>query len=529
MEKEPLDILVVGGGINGAGVLRDAAMRGLRVGLVEQSDFASGTSSRSSKLIHGGIRYLENLEFGLVFEALQERSRLLKMAPHLVHPLRFVLPHFKHFQFPKWKIRLGMILYDLLSLFRSPDFHRSHSAKEVQALVPGIESKDLEGAFSYYDALMDDDRLVIDTIRSAVQNYAFAASYAQVTSIEKVGEKFHAKIEDLEFGGQFLIEAKHIVSCVGPWTDLFGGITDPKWRECMRPSKGIHLVVKKEKIPLEDAVVMTADSQKRIVFAIPREEVVLIGTTDTEYKEDPNDPQAEGRDIEYVLNVAREYFPGLELNEKDIISSYAGIRPLFKDSSSNVGKTSREHQIFTSDTTGIHFVVGGKYTTYRKIAEDAVDHVISKDKKDLKVRAHPADTIQPLFKELRHISFQKSDELFNEKFGEEDLIYKKLKARFGGEAFRIYNEMQDNQTTYWAAEALQAIRFGSCFHLTDFYFRRTPLYLNYPDHGISQLKTILPVFIAELSWDKARKESEVESLKSQILRNNSWKGTSREV
>ncbi|RYZ67949.1 MAG: glycerol-3-phosphate dehydrogenase/oxidase, partial [Proteobacteria bacterium] len=365
------DLVIIGGGITGAGAARDAASRGMKVALVEARDFAQGTSSRSSKLIHGGIRYLENMEFGLVFEALSERRLLFDMAPHLVHPLRFVLPLYQGARVGMFKMGLGMWLYDALSMFEAPELHERLDAEESLERLPLLQANKLMGSYVYSDAYMDDDRLVHETMRSAIRKGALAVSYVSADNAQMENGKVTSigctdKLNDQKF----TIRARHVVSTVGPWTDEVAINLLQKWKKILRPSKGVHLTFDRKRFPLKEAVVMAEG--KRIVFGIPRHEMIIVGTTDTDYSGDPNDVRTTEEDVRYLLKVASEYFPGAKLTAEDIISSYEGVRPLVDDGSETESKTSREHVII-EDPRNITFVAGGKYTTYRRMAEQTVE------------------------------------------------------------------------------------------------------------------------------------------------------------
>ncbi|HEX4922641.1 MAG TPA: FAD-dependent oxidoreductase, partial [Bdellovibrionales bacterium] len=282
MESEEFDLAIIGGGITGAGAARDAASRGMKVALIEARDFAFGTSSRSSKLIHGGIRYLENKEFKLVFEALSERRILHEMAPNLVHPLRFVLPIFEGDRVSPWLMGVGMWLYDILAMFEAK-MHEFLSPAESVERVAHLNEKGLRGSYVYSDAYMDDDRLVHATLRSANELGAVCANYVAATGAEFTGEKVTAVIcADQRSGRTFKLRARHIVSTVGPWTDRLGHSLFKNWKDILRPTKGVHVILERAKLPVNDAVVMSTRADKRIVFVIPRNEMVIVGTTDTD-------------------------------------------------------------------------------------------------------------------------------------------------------------------------------------------------------------------------------------------------------
>jgi glycerol-3-phosphate dehydrogenase len=244
-QQDEFDLLIIGGGINGAGVARDAAMRGLRVLLLESNDFAFGTSSRSSKLVHGGIRYLENFEFGLVHEALMERRHLLQMAPHMVHPLRFLIPVYKSSRVGLLKMEAGMILYDLLSFFEAPKVHEFLRSRTTLLREPTLKSEGLSGSVVYSDAYMEDDRLVIETLRSAHQEGAQIANYVTVEGCDQSSDGYTVRAVDNLTAKKYSIKARHVVGCVGPWTDIFGLKTNPQWKPVLRPTKGFYFRAKK--------------------------------------------------------------------------------------------------------------------------------------------------------------------------------------------------------------------------------------------------------------------------------------------
>ncbi|MCB0349617.1 MAG: FAD-dependent oxidoreductase, partial [Bdellovibrionales bacterium] len=255
MQREVFDLIIIGGGISGAGVARDAAMRGMKVALVEADDFASGTSSRSSKLIHGGIRYLENFEFGLVFEALRERQNLFEMAPHLVHPLRFMLPVYEGARVGMFKLGLGMWAYDALSSFEAPELHSRQDKAEALQHNPYLNPEKLAGSYIYSDAYMDDDRLVIETLRSAASHGACIANYVRASGAKfKEGQLSELVCQDALSKKEFSIKGRHFVSTVGPWTDLVANELLGEWRRIMRPSKGVHLTFSRKRLPIDEAV-----------------------------------------------------------------------------------------------------------------------------------------------------------------------------------------------------------------------------------------------------------------------------------
>lgn len=532
LQTEAFDILVIGGGITGAGVARDAASRGLKVALVEGNDFASGTSSRSSKLIHGGIRYLEQKEFGLVFEALSERQRLFELAPHLVHPLKFAIPLYKTGRVKPWLLKLGMLLYDFLSLYDAPELHVAFSKREILRDYPLLQEKDLLAGFSYYDAYMDDDRLVHETLRSAARFGAVAANFVRAAGPLLQNEQVvGAECQDQISGEKFSIKARHVISCVGPWTDQLGQSFVTDWKPMMRPSKGVHLTFRRDRLHIHDAIVMAAE--ERIVFAIPRHEMTIIGTTDTDFKMDPAQVTTDPEDVEYLLEVAQKYFPGAQLTEKDIVSSYAGVRPLVHDNAETESGTSREHVIIHDDR-GISFVAGGKYTTYRHMAEQAVVEVLRTWGLEDRMKYRASRTLEPLNPKCSIELYEKSKrEVQRERerfwgFSENSLL--QLAERHGMEfpdLLRRYN----HETTQGASEEqrlleielLHAINETMCLNLQDFYFRRVPIFLAKPDHGLSFVEPLSRLMGGALGWSEEKRLDQVNALQKHIRHELSWR------
>lgn len=526
MSQEEYDVVIIGGGINGAGVARDAASRGMKVALVEASDFASGTSSRSSKLIHGGIRYLENFEFHLVFEALTERATLFKIAPHMVHPLRFLLPLYKGSRVGMNKMGLGMWVYDALSLFRAPKLHERLNAKKSIDRIPILQTKNLLGSFVYSDAYMDDDRLVIETLRSAKNLGADQVSYVKAKGAIFKDEKMCAiECEDVLSNEKFVIKGKHFVSTVGPWTDQLGETLLSKWKKILRPSKGIHITLSKDRLPLPCAMVMATEGEKRIVFGIPRHEMIIIGTTDTDYNDDPANVHSTKADVDYLLKVVEEYFPGA-IRKEDILASYAGVRPLVNDGSETESKTSREHVII-DDPRNITFVAGGKYTTYRKMAEQTVEKFLKHYSKIDRKRFKTNNTKIPLNPKVTAESFKEAQGRLEELVSRTHFTTEHLQVlldRHGAEAFDIVSQYYSPaQKSVWEMEALFAINESMCGKLQDFYLRRVPLFLSEKDHGFQFLESLSRLFQQKLGWTEEERKINVENILGHENFELSWK------
>jgi glycerol-3-phosphate dehydrogenase len=368
LAAEPLDVLAVGGGIVGSGVARDAAMRGLRTGLIEQHDFAFGTSSRSSRLLHGGLRYLEQGRVGLVREASVEKKILAAIAPHLAEPLGFIFPTYRGEGRPLWQLRLGVKLYDLLCGGRNFEPSCGFSLGETMALLPKLKTRKLAGAVRYFDALTNDARLVIDTVRSATQHGASVMNYLRLREARRENDLWVCEVDDQLAGKSFTVKARSIVNATGPWAQQLSHSAVK-----LRLTKGIHIVIDRARLPVPSAVVITEG--KRLLFVLPWGERVIIGTTDTDYQGAPEDVAVERNDLAYVLRTVNEFFPSIALGDADIISAWAGLRPLVAKSDGTPSDASRAHQILSPEP-GWWDITGGKLTTYRLMAEQAVDKIL---------------------------------------------------------------------------------------------------------------------------------------------------------
>ena len=506
------DLVIIGGGINGAGVARDAALRGLSVALVEERDFSSGTSSRSSKLVHGGIRYLENLEFHLVFEALNERTKLFTLAPNLVHPLRFMIPLYKGDRVGMLMLGLGMTLYDALSLWQAPELYERLSANGTHKRMPALQADNLLGSYVYSDAYMDDDRLTLETLRSAHAAGAHCANYVQACGavFDDHGQVVGVQARDMLTGDEFVIRARRVVSCVGPWTDELGQKFFTDWKRQLRPTKGVHLTFAKHRFPLSSAVVMA--EKQRIIFAIPRHEMVIVGTTDTDYPGDPAKVEVTAEDVDYLLKVTSQYFPGAKLTKADILGCYAGVRPLVHDGAQTEGKTSREHTIFT-DKHAVTYVMGGKYTTYRLISEQVVKEVLRGRSIPDRIQYSHSRSEEPLNPLITEESYLQKEALLDELL---DLTTcseteaRLLLERHGAEAVLMARKIP--HAGFWELEVNQAVDNSMCLNALDFYTRRFPLTLAYADHGLSRLDEICGYLRSRFQWSDSEAAKQRQSV-----------------
>ena len=374
MSETRYDVVVIGGGITGAGIARDAALRGMRVALFEKDDFGSGTSSKSSKLIHGGLRYLEQAELGLVFESVSERRVQMQVAPHLVRPVSFLVPVFNDSRVGLELMNIGLWIYDTMALFRSPKLHDTiRGADKVLEMEPAIRSDGLKGAIEYHDCFTDDSRLVLENILSAVQSGARCESYTEVTEILRERSQVSAvRVRNRITGEESVVPTASVIMATGPWSDraidkLGAGMKTP----ILRPTKGVHLVFPREKLPLKRVMTVISPVDGRVMFAIPWRGRTVIGTTDTYFDGDPDNVHADAEDAAYLCKSANNLFPNANFRPEDVIATWAGLRPLIHEEADSASDVSREHQIYVNDD-GVVLIAGGKLTTYRLMARDTV-------------------------------------------------------------------------------------------------------------------------------------------------------------
>lgn len=376
LSANTFDLLVIGGGITGTGIARDAALRGLKVALVERDDFASGTSSRSSRLIHGGLRYLEHGYLRLVHESSTERRRLLELAPHLVGPLAFTWPVYRGARVPRWKLRAGLFLYDLLAAFRNVKRHRGLSRAGVSEIEPELRTNDLLGGAAYYDAATDDSRLTLANAIAARDAQAVVLNHIAVRKlIVENGTVRGAQAVDARTGTTVEISARVVVNATGPWSDRVRALEGDVQRAGVKGSKGAHISIAPGRVGNRGALTLLSPVDGRVFFILPSGERTIVGTTDTFTDEDPDDVRASEADVDYLLKSANHFFPRANLVKDDVEAAWAGLRPLVAGSAQGgEGSASREHAI-TIGAHGLVTISGGKLTTYRSMAAEVVDTV----------------------------------------------------------------------------------------------------------------------------------------------------------
>lgn len=556
--EETFDLLIIGGGITGAATARDAQSRGLKVALVEARDFAWGTSSRSSKLVHGGLRYLEHLEFGLVFEALSERARLLKVAPHLVRPLKFFLPMYADRSHDRSVlISMGLWLYDALSLFRAHGVHKRLSKKKLLGKIPTLNPEGLKCGFEYFDASMWDDSLCLDNLRSASELGAVVVNYVEAEDPHWNRDRIDGfLVRDKENPQRDLIRvrAHQVVSCTGPWTDELGGRIKKDWTPWLSPSKGIHLVFDLNRLPIPGALVMSHPDDGRIAFVIARPDfgpgVAIVGTTDGPTPAAPEQTTIDKEDVDYLMGLLRDYFPALKLQYEDIISAYVGVRPLMgaqsgaEDQSVKVSEgalqnVSREHYIGLGPG-GIVMVAGGKYTTHRTMAEEIVDFVLRqwercsgqdrgltpprnsrrpRTKEGMNPAVHPR-AVQMTRSQAQRDGITLPEKLLD-RYGAEALIIARIHEQ-GLKKSPIYRIKDPEGFPYLAAQLHYAIAHQMVLHLEDFYFRRVPLYLSRRDHGLPWAEELSRIWAYETGATEGQRIKELAALEDEIERRSAW-------
>ncbi|MGO2660064.1 glycerol-3-phosphate dehydrogenase/oxidase [Mycetocola reblochoni] len=524
LEDTELDVLVIGGGIVGTGSALDAVTRGLSTGLVEARDWASGTSSRSSKLVHGGIRYLEQLDFHLVREALIERGLLLqRLAPHLVKPVRFIYPLSKRV-FERLYIGAGMLLYDLFSYSggRPPGVphHRHWSRRKLLQAHPGIAKDAFVGGLSYYDAQVDDARYVATLARTASAYGAHVASRVRVEGFIKVGRRVvGVRAHDLESGHRFEIRAKQVVNATGVWTDETQAMVAERGQFKVRASKGIHLVVPRDRFQSASGLLLR--TEKSVLFVIPWGRHWLIGTTDTDWDLDKAHPAATAADIDYLLEHVNRVL-AVPLGREDVEGVYAGLRPLLAGESEQTSKLSREHLVAHS-VPGLVVVAGGKWTTYRVMARDAID--AAADALDGRVPASTTEDIALLGAEGYPAAWNRRAMIAKE-HGLHPVRIEHLLNRYGTEAQLVLDlidadpslaEPLPGADDYLRAEVVFAVTAEGALHVDDVLARRTRVSIEAWDRGASASPVVAEIMGGLLGWDESRTRSEDELYQQRVL------------
>ncbi|KRF02888.1 glycerol-3-phosphate dehydrogenase [Nocardioides sp. Soil777] len=515
-----LDVLVVGGGIVGAGAALDAVTRGLSVGLLEQRDLASGTSSRSSKLVHGGLRYLEMFDFGLVKEALEERGLLLtRLAPHLVRPVPFLYPLTKAWERPY--VGSGVALYDAMAMTGKYDMgvpkHKHLFRKQLARMAPDIRTEDLHGAIRYYDCQVDDARLVMTIARTAANNGAHIATRTKVTGFLREGDRVvGVTARDLENDVDLEVRARVVINAAGVWTDEVQELIGGDATLDVDASKGVHLVVPRDRIRSECGFI--TKTEKSVLFVIPWGAFWIIGTTDTPWDLDLAHPAASRQDIDYLLGHVNALLRD-PLDHRDVVGVYAGLRPLLKPvvrkgEQGETTKLSREHTV-ANPVPGLVLVAGGKLTTYRVMARDAVDHAI----RDVPGALPSITERVPLLGAWGYEARTNQRVALSRESGIEIGLVDHLLGRYGGlvdevlELVRERPELAEPLTgapLYLAAEVVYAVSHEGARHLDDVLTRRTRISIETFDRGVASARPAAELMAGVLGWDAATVDAEVD-------------------
>ncbi|KAB7528485.1 FAD-dependent oxidoreductase [Flagellimonas olearia] len=483
LAKEPYDLVVIGGGITGAGIALDASSRGLKTVLVEKGDFASGTSSKSTKLIHGGLRYLKQFDFWLVKEVGSERAIVHKLAPHLVIPEKMLLPLIEGGSYGKWLTSIGLKVYDILAQVSGDDKRQMLEKKEAMKLEPLLPKKILNGAGYYAEYRTDDARLTLENIKTSLHYGTQVLNYARVTDFIYEDERVAGvTLKDEVAGKEISIKSKYVINAAGPWVDELRSMNHSKKGKRLHLTKGVHLVFPQEKLPVKQSVYFDIPDG-RMMFAIPRGKVTYIGTTDTNYNSDKDHVTTDIADAIYLISAVNHMFPDINLELDDIISSWAGLRPLIHEEGKSASELSRKDEIFTSNT-GLVSIAGGKLTGYRKMAERTVNRIAKQMEEDHGVLLDPCMTDKiPLcgsdFKKFKHVKkyiAQIFDRIQDSGFSEYDAWY--LVTTYGKQTETVLEHYaaltnSDVHERMIRAEAQFAIAHEMALNPMDFFIRRT--------------------------------------------------------
>jgi glycerol-3-phosphate dehydrogenase len=518
-ERESFDVVVIGGGVTGAGAALDAATRGLSVALVEARDWASGTSSRSSKLFHGGLRYLEQLEFGLVREALRERELMMtRLAPHLVRPVPFLYP-LSHRLWERPYVAAGLALYDTIGGRSSVPGQKHLSRRAALRLFPGLRGDALVGAVRYFDAQTDDARHTMTVARTAARYGAVVRSSTQAVGFRRESDRVvGAVVRDTEDGRETTIRAGVVLNCTGVWTDEIQALSGGRGRFQVRASKGIHIVVPREKITGDAGLILrTATS---VLFVIPWKTHWLIGTTDTDWHLDLAHPAATRSDIDYLLDHVNSVLVS-PLTQDDIEGVYAGLRPLLAGESEETSALSREHAV-ARVVPGLISIAGGKYTTYRVMAADAVDAGAG----ELLRRVAPSCTDRvPLLGADGFFAMQNQVESLAAEYGLHPYRVQHVLDRYGsmigevlapGLAEPALLETVPEAPDYLMAEIRYAVTHEGALHLDDVLTRRTRISIEYPHRGVASAPAVADLVGDVLGWSAEQRAAEVSSYDARV-------------
>jgi len=533
LARDQFDVLVIGGGITGAGVALDAAARGYRVALVEKADFASGTSSKSTKLAHGGIRYLPQFDFAMIHEGVVERGLMVRHAPFLVRPQPFVIPVYEDMHWPSslpirprtafgldLLLDIGLWMYDLMAGRLNIGRHKRISAEKTVERAPKLRSRGLKKALLYYDAQTNDAQLTVTLLRTAAQFGAVVTNYTEVTSFTRANGKLNgAVVRDVLTNQQLTISARHIINATGVFSEQVVALTGDESKATIEPSKGIHLVVDRERLRIsETAVVLPETEDGRILYVIPWQSRAIIGTTDTG-SGNLDDPQAGPEDIAYLIRHINQYLE-VNLTNDDILSVYAGYRPLVKSRGARAADLSRTHVVL-QEVNGMVTIVGGKLTTYRRMAQDTVDVLAKRDGMPI---SQPTKNLL-LAGAIGWRDAKREIEARGQQLGLAPDIIEHLEFNFGSHARSILDLIEKDESLrerlvldlpYVRAEVVYACRAEMAMTLEDMLARRTRIILEDGARGVGIAPQVAALMARELGWSSDQTNSQVEQYRALV-------------
>jgi glycerol-3-phosphate dehydrogenase len=527
------DLLIVGGGASGAATARDAALRGLDVGLCDAGDFAAETSSQSSKLIHGGLRYLQYGDLHLVFEGLAERRRLMRTAPHLCRPIEFLFPGYRGESPGLATLGIGIAIYNALALWRPPAGGRKLSAHDLYDLAPHLRTAGLAGAMAYVDCQTDDARLVLENVLDAETAGATIANHlrAEHPLRDRRGRVNGVALRDAETGRALAARARVVVSATGPFTDSFVAGADPAAHR-LRPTLGVHLVFDAARVPHHDrALVLRSPRDNRLFFSLPAGPRTIVGTTDTDWPSSRpprvgDDIRARAEDVAYLLEAANHAFPRLRLTADDVISTYAALRPLLATGAHTPSETSREHEIARA-ADGMLVIAGGKLTTLRRMGEEAVDRSIA--------ALHAAGlerALAPCATADRPLPGGAAPPPTLAALGLPPDVAARLAATYGGRAELLVGLVAgapdlarriDPELPYVWAEVVHAVRVEHARDIEDVLRRRVSVYRDGRDQGLSAADGVATILAAELAWPAQRRAEALAAYRGAVQRSRRWR------
>ena len=530
LARQTFDLIVIGGGITGVSAARDAALRGLSVVLLEKDDFGSGTSSRSTKLLHGGVRYLQQYEFKLVREACRERELFLELAPHLAHIRPFIYLLYRGYPESRWLLNLGLTIYDLFSGAPLKRHHHMLSAERLLSIEPHLNSQDLLGGGWYYDSLTNDARLTVETAKGAAEAGALVGNHMEAVGlVQESGKVRGVEVTDQISGSQAVIRSKCVLNATGVWVDsvrrMENGISDRR----LHPTKGVHIVLRKKDYPLQHAVFLRSPKDNRVVWPIPAldGDLVYVGTTDTFYEGPPEEVTASADDIDYLLQVARHTIPDAKLDYDSIVGTWAGLRPLVSaDASLSASSVSREHLIFVSPG-GLLNIAGGKLTTARVMAEQVIDEAIRlygdsfSQKHPRRAFTHKVVLPGGDSDGIRHAAQTLAASPVD------SAIQHRWMTHYGSNSAQLaYACTIDpaagkplGDSTVTTAEVQYAVQQEMALTLNDFFIRRATLFFWQQDGGLSIADTVASEMARLLGWNDAERSRQVDQYRREVEAN----------